>query len=96
MHSSYVDGEIDLAKAITDKNKMALRNPFDLFTMAHADAIPHEPSSFGTNIDLRSTQRALALERLSEHLVEAGQGPPEGGAGSSALVPRRGAPAPRD
>ena len=64
--------------------------------MAHAGAIPHELSSFGTSIDLRNTQRALALERLSEHFAMAVQGPPEGSAGSSALVPRRSAPAPRD
>ena len=96
MHSAYVNGELDLAKTITDKKKMALRNPCDLFTMAHADAILHELSSFGTSIHLRNTQRALALECLSEHSAGAGQDPPEGGAGSSALVPRRSAPAPRD
>ena len=59
---------------------MALRNPCALLTMAHADAIPHELSSCGTSIDLRNTQRALALERISERSAPSGQGEPGGGA----------------
>ena len=55
MRSAYIGGEPDLVKAITDMSKMALRNPCDLLTMAHAGAILHELSSFGTSIDLRNT-----------------------------------------
>ena len=64
--SAYIDAELDLAKAITDKNKLALRNPCDLLTSAHAVTIPHELSRFETSTDLRNTQRARALERFSE------------------------------
>ena len=65
MRSAYIDGGLDLAKAITDKSKMALRNPCDLPTMAHADAILRELSSFRTSIGLRNTQCALAPEAIS-------------------------------
>ena len=64
--------------------------------MAHADAVIHELSGFGASTDLRNTQRALALERFSERSAAAGQGPPEQGPSSLALVPRRGAAASRD
>ena len=79
VRSAYIDGELDLAKAITDKNMTALRNPCDMHTMAHADAIHHELSGFGTSIHLRNTQRALALESFSERPAAAGQGEPRGG-----------------
>ena len=65
VHSAYIDDELDLAKAITDKNNTALRNPCDLLKLAHADTALHELCGFGTSTDLRNTQRALALGRFS-------------------------------
>ena len=55
VNSAYIDGELDLSKAIAEKSKMALRNPCDLYTTTHAGAIPHELSGFGTSTDLRNT-----------------------------------------
>jgi len=96
VHSAFIDGELDLAKAIAEKNKMALRNPCDLLTMAHAGTIFHVLSGFGTSIDLRNTQRALAIERFAERFAAAEHGPPEERPSSLALMPRRGAAAGRD
>ena len=94
VRSAYIDGELDLAKAIADKRKLALRKPCDLLTIAHADAILHKLIRFGTSIDLRSTQRALALERFSER-PSAGTGGLREERGSLALMPRQGSAAPR-
>ena len=93
--SAYIDGELDLAKAITDKNKSALRNPCDLPTIAHAGAVLQELSRFGTSIDLHNTQRALALERFSERSSTGTGGPWEERGSLSPLVPRQGPAAPR-
>ena len=80
VRSAFIDCGLDLAKAITDKKKVALRIPCDILTMAHADAILHELSSFGASIDLRNTQRALAPERFSERpSTGLGAGGPGGG-----------------
>ena len=68
---------------------MALRSPCDLFTMAHADTTPHELSDFGTRIDLRNTQRAIAIGRFAKRSAAAEPGPREERPGSLALAPRR-------
>ena len=89
VNSAYIDGELDLAKAITEKNKMALRNPCDLLTMAHAGTIFHELSGFGTSFNIRNTQRTHAIERFAECSAAAEHGPPEERPDSLALAPRR-------
>ena len=65
----------------------------DLFTMAYAGTIPHELSISGTGIDLRNTQRPLAIERYAERYAErsaaAKPGSSEESPGSLALAPRR-------
>ena len=75
---------------------MALRNPCDLLTMAHAGTTLHELGGFGTSIDLRNTQRALALGRFSERSAATGKGPPGEGPGPLVLLPREGAAASRN
>ena len=50
--SVYIDGELDLAKAIAEKSKMALRNPGVMFTISHADSALRELRSSGTSADL--------------------------------------------
>ena len=51
---------------------MDLRNPCDLLTMAHADAIIHELSGFASSTNPRNIQRAQALGRFSGRSAAAG------------------------
>ena len=64
--------------------------------MARAGTILHELSGFGTIINLRSTQLALAVGRFAERSAPAEHGPPEERFGSLALAPRRSEAAGRD
>ena len=36
--SAYIGGKLDLAKAIAEKNEVALQNPCDLFITSNADS----------------------------------------------------------
>ena len=60
--TAHVDDDLDLAKAITEKNLMALRNPCDLFTMPHVDEAHSKFRSSGSGVNLRDTPGALAQE----------------------------------
>ena len=59
VNSAYIDGELDLAKAIAEKNKMALRNPCDLFTIGPRG---HNPPR---------AQRLRHLHRSPQHTARA-------------------------
>ena len=90
--TAHIDADLNPAKAITEKNLVALRNPCNLLTMPHADSALRELSSFATGAHLCNTPRALARKRCSERAIvtrtmAAG---PSHGSGSQAPVHRQG------